>query len=132
MFRISPYKSLQLSVFINHKAIFRRLFAIVGALVLLGGIIGGLQGESLFTLWVIIELNLLGFIIIASRGPVRGGFLIKYFLIQRAGSAGVLLRVFSLSAAAGPSKAILLLSLILKLGAAPLQAWFIDLIEKSP
>ena len=53
----------------------------------------------------------------------------KYFVIQRVGSAMFLISLLSISLREGPLSASLgLISLLLKLGAAPLHRWFIRLI----
>ena len=91
---------------------------------------GGLQGESLIFLWVIIEINLVGFILFSHRASSRGEFLFKYFIIQRIGSALLLLAVLAGRARKRAELALGAIALLLKLGAAPLHSWFITLMIK--
>lgn len=92
-----------------------------------------MQAESLLFIWTIIELNLVGFILLGGVSGAPGELLLSYFLIQSVGSAGVLFRVLSKELRGSASiGGVLLISLALKLGAAPLHSWFVRVIEKRP
>ena len=83
--------------------------------------------------WVCLELNMLRFLpLISLEGGLAIENSIKYFLIQRIASivflSFTLLNLFRDSPLV---KTIILLSIILKLGVAPLHGWFISLIRES-
>jgi len=88
-----------------------------------------LSATHLFSFWVALELNLILFLRILTRRAANEQALnIKYFLIQRVGSGTFLFRIFSFrSPRGGVNVALLTLSILLKLGAAPFQNWVLRL-----
>lgn len=78
----------------------------------------GVQRENFLVLWVSLELNLIGFLVLAHRDGTSREFLFKYFLIQSVGSAILLLSALLRRVGARVEIAALI-SLLLKLGAAP-------------
>lgn len=90
-----------------------------------------LRRSSAMCSWVALELNILRFlpIMTSERLELSLENSLKYFLVQRIGSILFLTRVLMLEGATySVFPALLTLSMLLKLGVAPLHGWFISLI----
>jgi len=85
----------------------------------------GVTRRSLFMIWVALELNLLRFLLILMGITSESIFVsIKYFIVQRTGSAVFFLtRLWLESASTSPLLIIYSVALIFKLGGAPFQGW---------
>lgn len=84
-------------------------------------------------LWLILEINFLCFTAILSQSTtfINPNRNLYYFLVQSLGRVCILLRLFSLRIVArSPFSLLFFLALILKLGGAPFQLWYLKLIQK--
>ena len=90
-----------------------------------------ISSNSWFTRWIGLELNLLSFIPIVSskHNSYSSEAALKYFLVQALGSTIILIGATSLIIWKEPSIALILASLLLKIGAAPAHFWFPTVIQ---
>lgn len=90
-----------------------------------------LERSSFFMVWLSLELNLIGFIILMVSSVEQPIFpRIKYFIIQRLGSAMFLFfRIWFSLLRRITRRVLLVLALLWKLGAAPFQGWMVMLRE---
>jgi len=90
----------------------------------------GFRSNSIFTLWVSLEFNILRFLpIIASRNISLLENPIKYFLVQRWASTIFLIGNFLSFILWSDIIYLSLIRVLLKLGAAPLHSWFISILK---
>lgn len=115
-----------------------RIFSFWTLSVLGFSIVWGLRRTRIFTLWIALELNLLAFItFLLHKWEFSRLVALQYFLIQRLGSALLLLRALNLSGQRNllwrPRirrwGLLLVTSICLKLGVVPFQGWIIRLGE---
>nr|YP_009159451.1 NADH dehydrogenase subunit 2 [Palaemon serenus]AKQ09496.1 NADH dehydrogenase subunit 2 [Palaemon serenus] len=92
---------------------------------LVAGTLIATSSSSWFVAWLGLELNLLSFIplVSSSYNTFSSEAALKYFLVQALGSATLLASVTMLLMFTDPPKILILGSLILKMGAAPLHFW---------
>lgn len=89
--------------------------------------------ERGLTLWVLLEINFLCFMGIITQTLIwrNSNINLYYFLIQALGSVVILIRLFlRFISSLYLCKLIFFLSLLLKLGRAPFQFWYLKLIQK--
>lgn len=98
---------------------------------LLIGSVLSISSRSWFGCWLGLELNLLSFIplITTKLHSYLSEAAIKYFLVQALASTVLIISASALLFNPELSHIIILLSLILKLGAAPMHFWFPQVIE---
>jgi len=89
------------------------------------------SSSSWFGAWVGLELNLLSFIplISSKNNQYSSEAALKYFLIQALGSSLIILSASLSILSADLARTFLLISLLLKAGAAPFHFWFPTVIE---
>ena len=90
-----------------------------------------ISSSSWFIRWLGLELNLLSFIpfIFSEKNSYSSERALKYFLIQAMGSAVILIRATTLILNQAFPEKLILLSLLLKIGAAPLHFWLPAIIQ---
>lgn len=90
-----------------------------------------ISSSSWFISWLGLELNLLSFIpfIFSEKNSYSSERALKYFLIQAIGSAVILIRATTLILNQAFPEKLILLSLLLKIGAAPLHFWLPAIIQ---
>ena len=92
-------------------------------------IVAGLRTSRWFGAWVCLEINLLCFVCWLGLNEARGrGGPLKYFVVQSLGSGLLLAGVLFSSMQTSVAWFLFISSLLLKLGAAPLQGWLISLV----
>nr|AKR18006.1 NADH dehydrogenase subunit 2 [Portunus pelagicus]ALJ01881.1 NADH dehydrogenase subunit 2 [Portunus pelagicus] len=98
---------------------------------LLAGTTLSISSSSWFGAWLGLELNLLSFIplITTKLCPYLAEAAIKYFLIQALASTILIMSASTFLYAQSVSHMMILLSLLLKLGAAPFHFWFPQVTE---
>ena len=99
-------------------------------LLLLGSIIS-ISSSSWFTAWIGLELNLMCFIplITTKINPYLSEAAVKYFLIQAIGSALLISSSLFYIPFSFIRHTLILISLLLKLAAAPFHFWFPQIVE---
>nr|YP_010956301.1 NADH dehydrogenase subunit 2 [Troglocarcinus corallicola]WMY25265.1 NADH dehydrogenase subunit 2 [Troglocarcinus corallicola] len=99
-------------------------------LLLLGSIIS-ISSSSWFAAWIGLELNLMCFIplITTKMNPYLSEAAVKYFLIQAMGSALLISSSLFYIPFSFISHTLILMSLLLKLAAAPFHFWFPQIVE---
>lgn len=91
-------------------------------------VVTGLRGARLLRAWVSLELNILAFLaLIIFSGQRENRVAVKYFIAQAVGSRLFFLGVLLIERSEA-SRLALVLALTLKLGAAPLHFWFIEVM----
>ena len=101
---------------------------LMGSLLVIVSVWAGLSASHLFGVWVSLEINLLSFLIVLVSFRTAPSLVFTYFLVQRVGSSGFLIGYFISRGIGAQISLILIMSLVLKLGAAPLQIWFIRVL----
>ncbi len=102
-------------------------------LIVLLSIYGGLRASSFLVLWVFLEINIINFIGSILIFNIKMELIFKYFIIQRRGSSLFLLRVIlSNYNRNNLSMVIIVISILIKLGAAPFHIWTIELVSELP
>nr|APD28350.1 NADH dehydrogenase subunit 2 [Chaceon sp. BZ-2016] len=98
---------------------------------LLSGSILSISSTSWFAAWIGLELNFLSFIplITTKMNSYLSEAAIKYFLVQAMASTIIIMSSSLFMLAPNLSHTLILLSLILKLGAAPFHFWFPQIME---
>nr|YP_010735807.1 NADH dehydrogenase subunit 2 [Erianthus versicolor]WEL32782.1 NADH dehydrogenase subunit 2 [Erianthus versicolor] len=94
------------------------------------------SSNSWLGVWVGLEINLMAFIpMMKSKNPVVNETSIKYFMIQAMASIMIMFSLLSMQSNLMMMKEsmimIILSSLLLKLGVAPFQFWFIEVMSMS-
>nr|YP_010164373.1 NADH dehydrogenase subunit 2 [Scyra compressipes]QRM82011.1 NADH dehydrogenase subunit 2 [Scyra compressipes] len=99
--------------------------------VLILGVFISISSSSLFGAWLGLELNLLSFIPLISMkiNSFLSEAALKYFLIQALGSATLIMASSLYLSLENFSFLLIVLSLLLKLGAAPFYFWFPQVIK---
>ena len=72
---------------------FHRL-GVVGAVLVIIRLWAGLSSPHLLGVWVSLEINLLAFLIVLVSFRTAPSLIFTYFLVQRVGSSGFLIRYF--------------------------------------
>ena len=94
-------------------------------------IIAILRRRNLIRLWIRTEINILAFMLIILSEEVKTDVVLKYFLIQRVSSSGIILGLFLLFFQPQEHLSlVVILSVILKLGIPPFHYWVMDLVFK--
>lgn len=127
---IRVYSSLFLS---TTNSIFNYTLRPVFIIALLLRAILGVSRPYFLLTWARLELNLLMFLRVALGIGLRAGEGIKYFIIQRAASGGILASLILLSVSETEVvHKLIAIFLLIKLGAAPFHRWFIRMVAASP
>nr|QLM01542.1 NADH dehydrogenase subunit 2 [Palaemon varians] len=98
---------------------------------LLAGALVSISSSSWFMAWLGLELNLLSFIplITFKQNTFSSEAALKYFLIQALGSATLLASVNTFLMFSASPKILIMCSLLLKMGAAPLHFWLPTIMQ---
>nr|WRV01086.1 NADH dehydrogenase subunit 2 [Palaemon australis] len=98
---------------------------------LMTGTLIAISSSSWFMAWLGLELNLLSFIplVTSNHNTFSSEAALKYFLVQALGSATLLTSVTLLLMFESSTKILILFSLILKMGAAPLHFWLPPIMQ---